>query len=133
VSPVTNAEIRLECLQTVQPSGGTMISVGSFCDPASTTCSMGFAPNGPPHVLACDSAERVCRLQCTSDANCTAGGLLGDVCDDRSWEEAVGALGVPDGAERTRLLMAIPPGTDITSPHNFCVNPTCIVLRETAM
>ena len=127
-SPTTNAEIRLECLQTVRPGGGVTGTIGDFCTPENTAgqCT-GLDPANRPDVLACDAASRTCGVPCTTTADCTAAGLLGDVCDSRSWEDAVGANepGISE-AERNRRLGSIPAGTDLSAPHNFCVNPTCI-------
>ncbi|AKF08272.1 hypothetical protein [Sandaracinus amylolyticus] len=127
ISPTTNSDIRLECLQTVRPGAGTPGSIGDFCDPAAADQCPGLDPANRSGILACDAADRTCRVPCENDSQCTAAGLLGDTCDDRPWLDAVGAND-PDISEeeRARRMMAIPAGTDPNSPHNFCVNPTCI-------
>jgi hypothetical protein len=136
IEPVTNSEIRLECLQAVTSSSNDAVAIGTFCDPAAAedVCSTGQSPNETEN-LSCDAAERTCAVSCANPeapalpgetARCTAAGLLGDVCDTRTWREAVGAteLGISE-TERTRRMMAIPAGM-ADAPHNFCVNPTCI-------
>jgi hypothetical protein len=119
IDPITNSDIRLECLQAVQPGGGAggAITVGAFCDPAADLCGMGRAPNRTT-PLACDPADRECGVPCTVDADCTAAGLLGDVCDTRPWRVVV-----PGEREQAQILPYI---RGLDAPHNFCVNPTCI-------
>jgi len=125
ITPVIGSEIRLECLQTVQAGSAGAVSVGSICAPASDPCGAGLAPD---HVtpLSCDAASRTCGLPCTSDATCTQAGLLGRLCDPRTWEEAVGADVAPP-AERDRLLGDLQAaGVDPAAPHAFCISPTCL-------
>jgi hypothetical protein len=87
---------------------------------------MGLSPNRTA-PLACDAADRTCGVACEATATCTAAGLLGDVCDNRPWVDAVGATEPGISAEEAaRRMMAIPAGVDPGAPHNFCVNPTCI-------
>ncbi|MDQ3035855.1 MAG: hypothetical protein M3Y87_25855 [Myxococcota bacterium] len=124
INPITNSDIRLECLQTILPGGGGAVDIGTFCDPAAAgSCDIGATPDRP---LACDAADRTCAVPCTSDANCTSAGLLGDVCDTRPWLDAVGVNepGI-SAAESARRMASIPGGLE-NEPHNFCVNPTCI-------
>ena len=127
ISPITNSDIRLECLQTVQPSTGASFQIGTFCDPTMDQCPMGQAPDRRT-ALTCDAAARTCGLPCTTSSDCTAAGLLGDVCDTRSWSEAVGADDAATDEERNRLLEQLTSGgvTDPSAAHGFCVNPTCI-------
>jgi hypothetical protein len=119
INPVTNSEIRLECLQTVQPpsTGGGMDSIGSFC--SQTDVCNGFGPSGTEFPLACDFADRTCGVPCTDTSQCTAAGLLGDVCDNRPWTVVV------EGSERL-IEQLTAAGVDVNAPHNFCVNPTCL-------
>ncbi len=136
INPITNSEIRLECLQTILPGSATDITIGAFCDPvaATDTCASGSSPNRTV-PLACDAAERTCAVPCGNTENsmlpgdttrCTSAGLLGDVCDTRSWREVVGLddQNISE-EERARRMSAIPAGME-DMPHNFCVNPTCI-------
>jgi hypothetical protein len=126
IDPTTNADIQLECVQTVRPGTGTEVSLGAFCDPEADVCGGGLAPDRAT-ALTCDAADRTCGVACDSTATCTAAGLLGDVCDHRSWLEAVGATeqGISD-AERARRMMGIPAGVAPEAAHGFCVSPTCI-------
>jgi hypothetical protein len=136
ITPITNSEIRLECLQTILPGSASDVTIGAFCDPAAATdtCAAGSSPNRTV-ALACDAADRTCGVSCGDPANpstvgdttrCTSAGLLGDVCDTRPWRDVVGldAEGISD-EERARRMSAIPAGME-DMPHNFCVNPTCI-------
>jgi hypothetical protein len=119
MDPVPNSIIRLECLQTIQSGGGGRATVGTFCDPGMDICGGGSTPSGEG-TLDCDPAERECRVPCTTDADCTRAGLLGDVCDTRPWREVV-----TDERQRMNIVPFIP-GGNLDAPHHFCVNPTCI-------
>ncbi len=130
--PATGSEVRLECLQTIALGNGgvdvscdgdepmaTGCTIGQFCeDPMSNSCATGRArPNDPPSetnaALTCDPVERLCGVPCASDADCTEGGLLGFVCDQRTNADAAGE-GVEDVPESLRGMQ-----------RNVCVNPTC--------
>lgn len=116
ISPVTGAEVRLQCNETILPSTHSMAAqLGQSCDPASTAtvdCSTGHAvPGNTTHNLGCDPFVRACQVACTTTADCTGAGLLSYVCDQRAAADYF-ELGVPMGI------------MDMT-PHNFCVNPTC--------
>ena len=136
IEPITNSEIRLECLQTIAQSSHEAVGIGTFCDPVASAdvCVTGRSPNETA-PLSCDAAERTCAVSCANPeaptlpgetTRCIAAGLLGDVCDTRTWLEAVGATepGISE-EERARRMAAIPAGM-AAAPHNFCVNPTCI-------
>ncbi len=123
-SPVTGAEVRLECFQTILPGTGAAAQLGSFCDPtndaltsldaAGAHCSDGIATPGYPASVAglsCDAFDRTCQVHCASDSDCTAAGLLSYVCDTRTADVFFGDTRPPE-------LMP----EDV---HNFCVNPTC--------
>jgi hypothetical protein len=118
--PVTGAEVRLECFQTILPGTGAAAQLGSFCDPStdlvsgstSVHCSDGIAtPGYLMSNLACDAFDRTCQVDCTTDSDCTAAGLLSYVCDHRSADEVYGD--------------ARPMELPADQIHNFCVNPTC--------
>ena len=122
--PITGAEIRLECDQTILPASGEAAQLGSFCNPTDDTvnvttgtptahCSDGHAVAGNPSTLLCDKFVRSCQVPCTGDSQCVGAGLLSYVCDLRDATTVFGA-----GAT---LPMGVNPG-DI---HGFCVNPTC--------
>ncbi len=117
--PVTGADIRLECSQTILPASGEAAQLGSFCDPAtglvhgsSASCATGHAVAGNPATLACDAFDRTCQIACDDDADCVASGLLSYVCDHRDAATIFG-----DGM--------LPTGVQSTDTHEFCVNPTC--------
>ena len=130
--PVTNSEVRLECLQTILGSGGTgTVQLGSFCDPegATTGCEGTITLGGAPVSLSCDPFDRTCQVPCGGGGTgaCVSAGLLSHVCDSRSWAEALGVdePGI-SAEERARRVARVPGGEGgLTSPHNFCVNPTC--------
>lgn len=120
ISAVPGAEVRLQCNETILPSTHADAQLGSPCDPATgivtggtAQCSAGTAVAGNPRPLACDSFDRSCQIACTSDADCTAAGLLSYVCDHRT---ASSYFGGDD-----RVPTGITPGDE----HGFCVNPTC--------
>jgi hypothetical protein len=119
ISVIPNAQLRLQCTETILPSSGSVAELGAFCAPATgevngTTiaCSAGTAIAGNPARLACDPFDRSCQIACTSDTDCTSAGLLSYVCDPRTAAQAFGAGEVPSGI-------------DPAAVHHFCVNPTC--------
>jgi hypothetical protein len=132
ISPITGAEVQLQCAQTILPSTTAAVQLGDFCDPATgntttmtpTSCSMGRAVAGNPTPLACDPFARACEVHCSTDADCTGAGLLSYVCDTRTAVEVYGSASmVPSGV--------VPAGMDPnTFTHNFCVNPTCGVSAQ---
>ena len=118
--PVTGADIRLECDQTILPASGEVAQLGSFCDPttgvvtgSTTMCSAGHAVAGNPTTLGCDKFVRSCQVPCTGDSQCVGAGLLSYVCDLRDATTVFGA-----GA-------TLPSGVSGGDIHGFCVNPTC--------
>jgi hypothetical protein len=118
---VTGAEVRLECFQTILPGTEAVAQLGSFCDPltdevlgfaGSVHCSDGIAtPGFPMSSLRCDAFDRTCQIDCTSDSDCTAAGLLSYVCDHRTAADVYGD--------------ARPEELPAGQVHDFCVNPTC--------
>ncbi len=115
IMPVTNSQVRLECLQTILPGGGSM-GLGSFCSPdtGAVACGAIIETMTP---LACDPFTRDCQVACTTTADCSRAGLLGYVCDNRTATEVVGAGMLP-------VVNGSPISGDAL--HNFCVNPTCL-------
>lgn len=125
VQVVSGAELQFECEQTILPSTGAPVQLGSFCDPGTgedesgllsdsdtMTCSMGIATPGYQGAhLRCDSFDRTCQMACTATSDCTAAGLLGYVCDLREAQEVFGD--------------DLPSGVTAADVHGFCVNPTC--------
>jgi len=122
VSPVTGAEVRLQCNETILPSThmASAAQLGSPCEPttgnttggAMVACNTGYAVPGNTSVhLACDAYDRSCQVACTTDADCTGSGLLSYVCDHRTAMEY--------------FTLGIPGSIDPASTHSFCVNPTC--------
>ncbi len=120
LTPVTGANIRLECFQTILPGSGGSVQIGSFCDPTtqlingSTTlhCADGHAVAGNPMTLSCDAFDRTCQIPCAADSDCVAAGLLSYVCDNRPASEYFGMATLPTGVSGDTI-------------HHFCVNPTC--------
>ncbi len=112
ISPPTGAEVRLNCNQAILPPSEGVAQLGTFCNPGTTPgepgnlCVMGMTPSGNTN-FACDSLARTCGVPCTSNAECTAAGLLSYVCDTRA--RSVVSGDPADGEEA----------------YNFCVNPTC--------
>lgn len=120
LTPVTGAEIRLECFQTILPASGSAAQLGSFCDPATgavtgasaVTCAQGHAVAGNPATLACDPFDRTCQIACGDDSECRSAGLLSYVCDLRTATEVFEDATLPTGVSAGDV-------------HGFCVNPTC--------
>ena len=119
--PIPGAEIRLDCYETILPGSGAAAQLGSFCDPQTDEitgsfgfehCSDGIAtPGFESSTLVCDPFDRTCAIDCTSNSDCAAAGLLSYVCDHRTADQYYG--GTP------------PPELTGDRTHDFCVNPTC--------
>lgn len=112
--PVSGTEVRLECFLAVQGGGGDVtIGIGSFCDPDApdrsddNLCASARTPENNDD-LGCDPVTRSCGVRCDNDAQCRSAGLIGFVCDPRPLSE---------------IDPQTFPGN--STPHNFCVNPTC--------
>ncbi len=81
--PPNGVVVNLECLQRIQGSGGgtgTLIQVGTFCDPAGTTPDSNPCASASPTALACEPVSRTCQFGCATDANCPSSLL----CDTSS-------------------------------------------------
>jgi hypothetical protein len=119
IEPIRGAEQRLQCTQTILPSAGGAVQLGSFCDPetqrvldSEDLCAIGHATAGNPDTLSCDAFDRACAMRCTSDADCTHAGLLSFVCDTRTASEYFGGAPLPSDVAPSTV-------------HGFCVNATC--------
>jgi len=68
--PVTDTEVRLECLQPVQitQGGERRVAIGTPCDPAG-----GDGDPCPGAGLSCDGELRTCQAPCHGDAACPTG------------------------------------------------------------
>jgi hypothetical protein len=118
IETIAPSEIQLRCSLDVFPS----VPVGSptlaqACDPTSGNtldnampCSNGHAQRGFTATLRCDAFSRSCAMPCTSDADCTNGGVTGATCDLRTATDYFGSAGVP---------MSITP----TTRRGFCSDP----------
>jgi hypothetical protein len=129
ITPITNAEVQLQCAETILPGTGNAAELGAFCTPATmptatvtgnvngTTmdCNTGVAVAGNPQHLACDLFTRSCQIPCTTDSECTTAGLLSYICDNRTATDFYAPNAIPMSTP------AIMPG----AIHHFCVNPTC--------
>lgn len=120
MSPISGAEVRLTCSETLLPDTGDPGRMGAPCDPRTglvelgagpMPCSAGHATPGNPATLACDAFDERCALPCTADADCVAAGLPGYACDGRLAASYFGS--------------EPPDGIPADAAHHFCVSTTC--------
>lgn len=140
-TPLASSEIRLSCLQTVTPSD-TSTDYGNLCSISATpppgqaptqACVRPLeAPDQSDVPVECDAAARQCNVPCIdadgfpNTALCVQAGLLGQVCDSRTWSEAVGDDTVREQIRDYFIRQGLADDYIDVTPHGFCVNPTCI-------
>lgn len=99
--PQNGADLRLECLQSVQAGDETTLDVGGFPCDANATCEPGKQVNGQDcpadYKLICDPLTLSWQIPCTNDSDCEP-----FTCDN-----VTQSRGTKDG------------------PPAICVNPTC--------